>query len=71
MLKLFVALINIKTPLRILTKMLLTSLDTYDVANKPCIGLLKAYFPSFFARTMGGVVADRVLQSFKSNWLAV
>jgi len=32
--------------------------------EQPCILFLKAHFP-FFARSMGGVVADRELQSFK------
>jgi len=31
--------------------------------------LLKAHFPSFFAKPMGGVIVDRVLQSLKApDW---
>jgi len=33
--------------------------------TNPCIGLLKAQFPSFFARPMGGIVTNRVLHNFK------
>jgi len=37
----------------------------YIAANKPCIRFQKVHFFSFFYRSMGGVAADRVLQSFK------
>jgi len=41
-------------------------LETYAAANKPCIGFLKAHFSFFFSfKPMGGIAADRVLQSFK------
>jgi len=61
MLKLFKALINI--PFFTLTTMVLASLDTYVAANKQCVRLLQAHFPNFFGKPMGGVVADRVLQT--------
>jgi len=45
--------------------MLLTSLNIYIAANKSCIRFLETHFALYFARPMRGVVADRVLQSFK------
>jgi len=43
--------------------MVLKSLDTYVAANKQCMRLLQAHFPYFFDKPLGGVVADRVLQT--------
>jgi len=71
MVNLFVALIIISSPS--LTRNTYnstsqTSLETYVAANKLCIGLLKTHIPSFFARPLGGVLTNPVLQIFKATY---
>jgi len=73
MLKLFVALINISTaPLRNTYN---NALNVYRLmllqTNRILYKVAESAFSSFFVRPMGGVVADRVIQSFSSNWLEV
>jgi len=48
MLKLFVVLINISSPLVTLKTMIETSLEIYVAANKPCIGFLNTHFLLFW-----------------------